>query len=110
MAQASQKDGNPFALFAAELMRLQDSMPKRSNRFNPRPAGRIQPGSSTDLVLTYLRSVSSFQTRKQIMAATGLPEKSCNWALLYLRSIELVVYVNDVHRNMKYLRYRAVVE
>lgn len=106
-AQAEEKPTSPFAQLAAELMKMQDSSrAKQRKRYNPRPAGWIQPGGSTDIVLKYLQSCDRYQTRAQIMEATGLPEKSCNWALLYLRSIDLVAVVADECRNGRYLRYK----
>lgn len=104
----SNQDNNPFALFASELMRLREATLDARKRYNPRPAGWIQPGGSTDIVLKHLRSVDRHLTRKEIMAATGLGEKACNWALLYLCSIKRISFVKDVRRNQNYRRYKAV--
>lgn len=100
------EDNSPCSRFAQELMRLREITPDVRKRYNPRPAGWIQPGGSTDTVLKYLRSVDAYRTRKEIMDATGLQEKACNWALLYLRSIKLITFVQDVRRNQQYRRYK----
>lgn len=106
MASQQQRNQDLFSAFAAELMKLQESIRPARKRYNPRPAGWIQPGGSTETVLKHLQSVDRHQTRKQIMEATGLTEKACNWALLYLRSVDMVSVVADECRNGRYFRYK----
>lgn len=77
-------------------------------RYNPRPAGVIRDGSATQAVLVFLRKhPKQFFSHIQIVTATGRSYKSVNWAMLYLRSQDLVECVSDAQRNPRYLRYRA---
>jgi len=76
---------------------------------NPNPPGTIQPGSATDAVLAYLRTVrhqGRWLARCQVIIATGRSEKAVNWALLFLRAHGLVETASDDRRS-GYLRYRA---
>lgn len=77
-------------------------------RYNPRPAGVIRDGSATQAVLVFLRQhPKQFFSHFQIVTATGRSNKSVNWAMLFLRSQNLVDCVPDAQRNSRYLRYRA---
>lgn len=59
--------------------------------FNPNPPGQIKDGSSTDLVLRYLRDVAPrWSSHEQIVAGTGCKPKSVGWALHSLRSLGVV--------------------
>lgn len=90
---------------------------KERKRFNPVPAGVPRTGSASDSVLSYLKNVSGFRTKSQIIlwvnrarAKAGmdaLSGKAIDWALLFLRHHKLVDAVGDYHRNARYLRYRA---
>lgn len=79
-------------------------------RFNPRPAGVMRPGSTTEAVLRYLqgRPGRAWITRQQIVVATSRSGKAVDWALIFLRSLDLVEASQDPepHRS-RYLRYRA---
>jgi len=77
-------------------------------RYNPRPPGVIRDGSATQAVLLFLRkNPKQFFSHCQIVTATGRTYKSVNWAMLFLRSQELVECVSDSQRNSRYLRYRS---
>jgi hypothetical protein len=79
-------------------------------RPNPNPPGTIHAGSATHAVLTYLRTVRStsdrWLCRAQLVIATGRSAAAVNWALLYLRQLDLIETVPD-GRRVGYLRYRA---
>ena len=87
-------------------------------RFNPVPAGVPRTGSASDSVLVYLKNVSGFRTKSQIIlwvnrarAKSGmeaLSGKAIDWALLFLRHHKLIDAVGDYRRNSRYLRYRAL--
>jgi hypothetical protein len=80
--------------------------------FNPRPPGMIQPGSTTEAVLAYLRAVpdTRWLNRAQLVIATRRSNKSVDWALQFLRQHGLVECIPDGERprvGAQYLRYRA---
>lgn len=78
-------------------------------RYNPRPAGVIREGSATAVVLSFmLTRKGMFMTHSQIVKGTGRSAKSVDWALLFLRSQQLVECVPDEARNPRYLRYRCL--
>jgi len=73
---------------------------------NPRPPGVIRPGSATEAVLALLRE----NPRRQFMCITIVQRTGCtraavDWALLYLRSQNLINTHQDAERNPRYLRY-----
>lgn len=72
------------------------------------PAGVLREGSTTHTVLEYLRRRGgrSFVTRRQILVATGRSQKAVDWALHFLRAVELIETTDDP-RCTRYLRYRA---
>jgi len=76
-------------------------------RYNPRPAGEIRDGSATQAVLVFLQARARlFHTHRQIVHGTARTDKAVNWAMLFLRSQNLVECVPDESRNPRYLRYR----
>jgi hypothetical protein len=88
--------------------RQQGGLNLQSARYNPRPAGVIRDGSATAAVLIFMTSRKGvFLTHAQIVKGTGRSAKSVDWALLFLRSQELVECVPDAARNPRYLRYRV---
>ena len=90
---------------ARQIGSLPGSEPRRE-QFNPRPAGWIQPGATTEAVLEYLTHNPGKYTRAQIIAATGRTEKAVDWALIFLRSQGKIVALPDP-RHERYLRYTA---
>lgn len=76
-------------------------------RFNPRPAGRIIPGSTTDLVLQCLREHGGFMTHAQIILKVERDRGAVAWALLFLKQQGMIRSVSDGSRNPRYCRYRA---
>jgi hypothetical protein len=75
-------------------------------RFNPRPAGVIQPGSASEVVLKMLRdNPGRWFTHAEIVRATGRTQKGVDWALLYLKARSLISTTSDDGRNSRYLRY-----
>lgn len=80
-------------------------------RFNPRPAGVMRPGSTTEAVHRYLdeRPGRGWVTRQSIVVATGRSPKAVDWALIFLRTINRIEASQDPepHRS-RYLRYRVV--
>ncbi len=82
-----------------------------SPRYNPRPPGVIRLGSATEATLLFLRDAAPrWLAFHQIQAGTGRSRVAVSWALLYLRSQQLVECVGDAARNPRYLRYRAIAE
>lgn len=78
-------------------------------RFNPRPAGVIREGATTQAVLRFLESAPrAWHTHHQIMVGTGRTTKAVCHALLYLRALGRIEATNDDGRNARYLRYAAV--
>ena len=81
-------------------------------RYNPRPAGTIAEGKTTQAVLLYLQAnPRRFHTHLEIVQATGRTGKAVDWSLAFLRSTGRVeAYRQSDHRNARYLRYRLVGE
>jgi hypothetical protein len=76
-------------------------------RFNPRPAGLIRNGSATHILLELFRANPGlFFTHSQLRARTGCTVKATDWALIFLRSQQLIECATDDFRNARYLRYR----
>lgn len=80
---------------------------EKRTKFNPRPAGLIQPGSATEAVLAFLESSPGLKTEAQIIWATKCSHSAVSWALLRLRAWKRIDAVSDPSRNSRYLRYRA---
>lgn len=78
-------------------------------RFNPRPAGVMRPGSTTEAVHRYLlnRPGLAWVSRQQIVVAIGRGGKAVDWALIFLRAKHLVEASQDPQRG-RYLRYRRM--
>jgi hypothetical protein len=94
---------------AGQLLRMTDGrqgMRLEQPRYNPRPAGVIRKGSTTDLVLCVLRAhPKRFFTCGELMARTKGTHAAVSWALLYLRELGHVQTATD-QRQGNYLRYR----
>lgn len=98
--------------FLEELERVaravEQAAPRASGqRFNPRPAGVIQPGRSSAAVLSVLRQSGAALTEGQLRFRTGLNHAKCSWALIFLQSQKLIEAMPDAHRNSRYRRYKA---
>lgn len=100
---------DPWSTVVAELS-ASPSQHRSADRFNPRPAGEMRPGSASEAVIEYLRQRPSpiWSTHRQIVLATGRSGKSVDWALIYLRGLGLIEHAphpeSETHR-----RYRAAV-
>lgn len=96
---------------AQQLARAADNrkaMPLTVPRFNPYPAGVIQPGSASDVVLALLRGRSDvWMTHGQILVLTKRSTKAVCWALAYLQAQGLIESTLDDGRNARYRKYRA---
>ena len=96
--------------FLEELERaaraVEAAEPKKE-RFNPRPAGVIRPGKSSEAVLSVLRQHGGALTEAQLRFKTGLNHAKCSWALIFLQSQKLIEAMPETHRNSRYKRYRA---
>lgn len=94
----------------SKLAQLRGGLNLNSPRYNPRPAGVIREGGATDAVLGFLRAnPKRFFCHYEIKIATGRSKPSIDWALLFLKSQNLIECVPDDARNPLYRRYRAVV-
>lgn len=95
---------------AAQLRQLADSRRNTLQvaRYNPNPQGIIKSSGTTVVVLGLLRSnAKRWHTHHDILSATGRTKAGVDWALLYLRKLQLVETCGDDARNPLYLRYRA---
>lgn len=96
--------------FLEELERaaraVEAAEPKKQH-FNPRPAGVIRPGRSSETVLEVLHQHGGAMTEGQIRYRTGLGHAKASWALLYLLRQKLIEAVPETHRNSRYRRYKA---
>jgi hypothetical protein len=81
-------------------------------RYNPRPAGVIRPGSSTDLVLSIFQSNPKlWLSHANLVWHTNLNHKRMSWALIYLQRQGLIeASTGDDERNSRYARYRIVLK
>lgn len=97
---------------ASMLSDIAESMQpsKKAQKFNPRPAGVIQPGSATEAVLGFLKDSPGLKTEAQIIWATKFSHSAVSWALLRLRAWNKVEAIADPTRNSRYLRYKATAE
>ena len=81
---------------------------KKVDRFNPRPAGVIREGSTSDVVLQALTECGGFRTEAQLIWITKRSHSAISWALIYLIRLGLVEARPDTVRNSRYQKYRAV--
>ena len=79
----------------------------RKERFNPRPAGVIRPGRSSEIVLEVLRQHGGMMTEAQVRYRSGLNHAKASWALIYLLRQGLIEAMPETFRNSRYKRYRA---
>lgn len=79
-------------------------------RYNPRPAGVIRPGSSTEVVLAMLSKRRVWMNFAQVLAQTGCTKAGADFALRYLLSQKHIEATSDESRNYRYQRYRATEE
>ncbi len=89
---------------------IEHAAPQASRqRFNPRPAGVIRPGRSSEMVLKVLRDHGGLMTEGQIRYRTGLNHSRASWALLFLQNQGHIEAMPETFRNSRYKRYRAKV-
>lgn len=94
----------------SKLAELRGGLNLNNPRYNPRPAGVIREGGATDAVLVFLRkNPKRFYCHSEIKLATNRTKPAIDWALIFLKSQNLVECVSDEARNPLYLRYRAVI-
>lgn len=97
---------------AGQLLRMSDArsaMPLQCPRYNPRPAGVIRQDSASDAVLSYLEArPGRWFTSAELIASTGRTHAAVSWALVYLRSLDVIEAAADEARNPRYNRYRIV--
>lgn len=89
-----------------QIAECDQSAKPKSRKFNPRPAGVIQPGSATEAVLAFLKTSPGLKTEAQIVWATKRSHSAVSWALLRLRAWGMIEAIGDPSRNSRYLRYR----
>lgn len=80
---------------------------KKPDRFNPRPAGVIREGSTSDVVLQVLKECGGFRTEAQLIWITKRSHSAVSWALIYLIRLGLVESRPDTVRSSRYKKYRA---
>lgn len=80
-------------------------------RYNPHPAGVMQPGGAAMDVLAFLQaSPKRWFTFNEIKTGTKRTDKSLDWACMFLRATGRVQCSRDEGRNPRYLRYCAAQE
>lgn len=102
----------PMQWMSAHLIRVAATMDRPPlKRDNPRK-GMVQDGSATEAVLAWLRVDRRrrvWWSKARIVAGTQRTSKSVDWALIYLRELELVETTSDP-RSPRYHLYRAVTQ
>lgn len=101
------KDNFSFMAMLQQASEAKQPNKPAPRKFNPRPAGVIQPGSATEAVLAFLRDSPGLKTEAQIVWAVKRSHSAVSWALIRLRGWKLVEAVPDHSRNGRYLRYRV---
>lgn len=95
---------------AGQLIRIADgrtAMPLQIPRYNPRPPGVIRDGSASHAILAYMATrPARFVSSAELITGTGRTHAAVSWALVYLRSLDLIEAVTDEARNPRYNRYR----
>ena len=95
----------PWEQAFGQLTRTIEAAPRP--RFNPHPSGILQAGSATQAVNAFLEArPGRFFTAGQLIAATDRSDKSIDWALLMLRSLDRIEWRSDESRNPRHRRYR----
>jgi len=96
------ESNSPFGGFA--LNQLTRSSEARPQRFNPRPPGILQSGSATNAVLDFLAArPGRFMTTAQIIWGTGRTNKSVDWGLRMLRSLNMLELRRDEQSGRNWL-------
>ena len=91
---------------ASGLLNLPAGAAER-RQHNPRPPGSIQPNGTSGLVLRLLEAhAGQYLTCAQIIRQTGRSHSAVSFALMYLRSLELIHGCGD-SRNSRYFQYSA---
>ena len=99
---------NPWAAQFAQLAK-QSSRPALTARtyYNPRPAGVIRNGSATHALLDLFKAhPNRYFTHAEILWRTKCSKRAIDWALIYLKSQQLIKCVSDDGRNLRYFRYK----
>ena len=95
----------PFSNFALNQLTNPTTPTNPRQHFNPRPSGILQSGSATHAVRDFLASKPGrFMTTAQIIWGTGRTNKSVDWGLRMLRSLNMLEMRRDDRsaRNWKY--------
>lgn len=95
-----------FLALLQDAARAVETAEPRKQHFNPRPAGVMQPGRSSEVVLKTLREYGYFMTEGQIRYRTGMNHAKVSWALLYLLRQGHIEDMPETFRNSRYRRYR----
>jgi len=97
---------NPWGQLFAVLAKQGNQGAARTQKFNPRPAGQLQPGGAPLAVLQFLQAnPDRFFTFYQLRLATDRSLKSLDWACLGLRRMGYVETRVDPG-NSRYLQYK----
>jgi hypothetical protein len=95
------KSNSPFGSFALNQLTSESKAVPPRQQYNPRPPGILQSGSATNAVLNLLASTPGrYMTTAQIIWGTGRTNKSVDWGLRMLRSMNLL----DLRRDDKSAR------
>lgn len=97
---------NPFGQLVSSLSQRGLQAAARTQRYNPRPPGVLQPGGAPLAVLAFLKDhPDRYFSFYQIVLATGRTEKSLDWACRNLRDMDLIIVRADP-ANLRYYQYR----
>lgn len=100
------KDNFSFVSMLQQASAAKQPSKPAPRKFNPRPAGVIQPGSATEAVMAFLKTSPGLKTEAQIVWATKRSHSAVSWALLRLRAWNMIDAIGDPARNALYHRYR----
>jgi hypothetical protein len=97
---------NPFGQLVSSLSQRGLQAAARTQRYNPRPPGVLQPGGAPLEVLAFLaKNPDQWFAFDQLVMATGRTVKSIDFACIQLRRMDLIV-TRENPASSRYLHYR----
>ncbi len=105
MSQPSNPWAAQFAQLTNPLSRQKPSAPVH----NPRPPGVIRNGRATHVLWELFQAhPHRYFTHAEILWRTKRTKRAIDWALIYLRSQQLIDCASGNGGNVRYLRYRFI--
>lgn len=92
-----------------EIMRCRSQVMEPVSKHNPKPKGVMLEGSSTAIVMRWLKGRPSWVwwSRSSIRAGTGLTRGSVDWALIFLATTGRIDVQAHPGGHPRKTRYRA---